>query len=376
MYNQHKEPAQTSSCITATLLFSPKALKSSRKLPLSFWRHWSQNRSSRINRKGKWQSLVSVFQEIKRSCKLASQSLCFRMSRGLGAAAQCPSSLMPKSLITASALIAIFTLTRPALVQEDQSPAPESPASKPATKPSPNTVPKDTTPTGPIIIAPQSSHEGRVLFDQKRYAEAKPWLQKACNLGNTDSCGLLGDLYYYGNGGVAQDYEQTRLLDKQACDGGSIESCGNLGSLYEKGLGGARNYTAARSLYKKACNGGSIPRCSSLGMLYRNGLGGDRDYGQASALFRKSCDGGFMLGCAALGSLYQNGQGTLPDYAQARTFYEEACNGREMVGCSWLGWLYEIGLGVPRDFSQARTLLKKACDGGFKPACDELSRLP
>src|SRR5215471_2488149 len=108
---------------------------------------------------------------------------------------------MPKSLIAASTLIAIFTLAIPALAQENQNPTPESPASKPTAKSSSNTVPQDTTPTGPIIIAPQSSHEGRVLFDQKRYAEAKPWLEKACNLGNTDSCGLLSDLYYYGHGG-------------------------------------------------------------------------------------------------------------------------------------------------------------------------------
>ena len=99
------------------------------------------------------------------------------------------------------------------------------------------------------IIAPQSARAGRALFDQKRYSEAKPFLEKACNIGNMDSCGLLGDLYYFGHG-VDQDYEQTRLLDKQACDGGSMESCGNLGYLYEKGLGGSKNDTMARSLYR------------------------------------------------------------------------------------------------------------------------------
>jgi TPR repeat protein len=268
-----------------------------------------------------------------------------------------------RSMIAVAALIAVFLFAPAAMPQEQENAAPK----------------ENPKPAAPVTIAPQSSKEGRALFDRKRYAEAKPLLEKACNIGNADSCGLLGDLYYYGWGGVDQDFEQTRLLDKQACDGGSIESCGNLGLLYEKGLGGKTNYTAARSLYKKACNGGSsgsMARCSSLGMLYLNGVGGDRDYAEASAFFRKACDGGFMLGCTALGSLYQNGQGTLPDAGQARTLYEQACNGGEMVGCSWLGRLYEIGLGVPQDYGQARTLFKKACDGGFKPACESLGKLP
>src|ERR1700739_1010778 len=123
---------------------------------------------------------------------------------------------MLRSLAAMSALIAVLTLMPAAAAQEGESPAPESPAAK--------------KPAGPIIIAPESSKEGRAFFDQKRYAEAKPLLEKACNLGNLDSCGLLADLYYYGYG-VAQDYEQTHLLDKQACDGGVPESCGNLGLL-------------------------------------------------------------------------------------------------------------------------------------------------
>jgi TPR repeat protein len=290
----------------------------------------------------------------------------------------CSVSLMHRGVIAAAVLMAVLSLAPIAIPQQSQSPVPN-----PASGENPE--------AGPTIIAPQSSRAGRALFDQKRYAEAKPLLEKACNLGNADSCGLLGDYYFYGYGGVEQDYKQTRLLDKQACEWGSIEGCGNLGLLYEKGLGGLRDYATARALYKKACNGGStksmtgstegsaagsMARCSALGMLYLNGQGGAQDYEQARILFRKACDGGFMLGCAALGSLYQNGQGTLPDPAQARTLYGQACNGGEMVGCSWLGRLCEIGLGGPQDFGRARALFRQSCDGGFKPACDELTKLP
>jgi hypothetical protein len=178
------------------------------------------------------------------------------------------------------------------------------------------------------------------LFDQKRYAEAKPWLEKACNLGNTDSCGLLADFYYYGYGGVSQDYEQARLLDKQACDGGNKESCGKPRLPLRKRAGrGDQLRRSARPLQKGLQRRIDAPLfCTRYALPERPG--GARDYQQASALFRKACDGAFML------------------------------------GCSWLARLYQTGLGGPQDYSQPRSLFKKACDGGFRPACDQLSRLP
>ncbi|MGA7318306.1 MAG: hypothetical protein WBX22_30565, partial [Silvibacterium sp.] len=109
---------------------------------------------------------------------------------------------MPRSLIAAFALMTVLIRVPAAVAQEQENGGVSGTAPL---------KPTEGLNGPPIIIAPQSSREGRAFFDQKRYAEAKPLLEKACNLGNADSCGLLSDLYYYGHGGVAQDYEQTRL---------------------------------------------------------------------------------------------------------------------------------------------------------------------
>ena len=77
---------------------------------------------------------------------------------------------MHRSLVAMSALVAVLTLVPAAITQQQENPVPKSPA------------PKETP--RPLIIAPQSSKEGRALLEQKRYAEAKPLLEKACGLGN------------------------------------------------------------------------------------------------------------------------------------------------------------------------------------------------
>src|SRR5580704_10570959 len=110
-----------------------------------------------------------------------------RNGRALERETECSVSLMHRGVIAAAALIVALSLAPTAIGQQSQSPAPTP-------------MPGETPEAGPIIIAPQSSRAGRALFDQKRYAEAKPLLEKACNLGNFDSCALLGDLYYYGYG--------------------------------------------------------------------------------------------------------------------------------------------------------------------------------
>ncbi len=143
------------------------------------------------------------------------------------------------------------------------------------------------------------SNQGQALYMQKRYAEALPLFQKAC-------------------------------------DGENLIGCYNLGVLYANGQGVAQDFARARSLYRKACDGGVISSCTGLGYLASNGQGAPPDFAQARALFQRACDGGDMLGCLNLGALYQNGQGVARDYAQARAYYKKACDGGVEQACLYL----------------------------------------
>jgi TPR repeat protein len=222
--------------------------------------------------------------------------------------------------------------------------------------------------------AVERNRAGWALYDQKRYDEARPLLQQACDGGSMLGCNNLGVLYEKGYG-VSRDYAQARALYRKACDGGIMYGCNNLGVFYEKGYGVSQDYAQARAFYRKACDEGSMYGCSNLGFLFQNGQGGSLDYAQARALLQQACDGGNMLGCRNLGVLYEDGQGVSQDYTQARSLYQRACDGGEMLGCRNLGVLYETGQGLKSDKVQARTLYQKACDGGDQVACDNLKNL-
>ena len=56
-------------------------------------------------------------------------------------------------------------------------------------------------------------------------------LETNCNKGDIASCRDLGHLYFQGEG-VKKDYNKAAQLWQKACDGGNAEGCGFLGDLY------------------------------------------------------------------------------------------------------------------------------------------------
>jgi len=175
--------------------------------------------------------------------------------------------------------------------------------------------------------------QGRALYNQKSYEEAKPLLEAACDGGIMYGCALLGKLYQNG-WGATQDYVQARTLYQKACDGGSGGGCYNLGFLYQNGMGVAQDYVQAATLQKMACDGGSLDGCYLLGVLYQFGRGVTQDYAQAATLFQKACGGGIVQACSDLAGLYQNGQGVALDNAQASALYQKACDGGLQPSCA------------------------------------------
>jgi hypothetical protein len=92
-------------------------------------------------------------------------------------------------------------------------------------------------------------------------------------------------------------YKEARLFLEKACDGGEMRGCTNLGTLYYYGQGVPKDYAQTRTLYQKACVGGDMHGCNGLGWLYRNGQGVSKDDAQARTFFQMACDGGLELAC-------------------------------------------------------------------------------
>ena len=203
-------------------------------------------------------------------------------------------------------------------------------------------TPADSTPTVKMVLGkleedPSTADEHRAvaLFKQKRFSEAAPLLERACNAGNLTACVNFGVMYDHGQG-VSQDYTRATSLYSKACDAGNAEGCRSLGVLYEHGSGVSQDYSRAADLYSKACDAKVPDGCTNLGVLYGNGQGVAQDDGRALALFSKGCEENSALGCSDLGYLYENGRGTDKDLEKARQFYTKACSLGEQPSCNQL----------------------------------------
>jgi hypothetical protein len=91
-------------------------------------------------------------------------------------------------------------------------------------------------------------------------------------------------------------YSDARPLFDQACDGGETSACNYLGYLYARGLGCTRDTTKAREVYQRACDQGTLSSCASLGSLYQDAGNSD----EARKYFNKACQGGVTEACGLL----------------------------------------------------------------------------
>ena len=65
--------------------------------------------------------------------------------------------------------------------------------------------------------------KGKELYDQKKYNEALPYLEKAANMGNSDAQMHLGKMYFNG-WGVKHSHEKAKEWHKKAAAQGNKES--------------------------------------------------------------------------------------------------------------------------------------------------------
>ena len=139
---------------------------------------------------------------------------------------------------------------------------------------SPSTEPSQAVTTSGASAA---SHVAEIemqaigLFNQKRYSDARPLFEQACN--GTDENGF-----------------------KYAGFDGEMKACNYLGYLYAQGLGCSRNAKRAHDVYRRACDQGTLSSCASLGSLYQDS--GDDD--NARRYFQKACSGGLTEACDLL----------------------------------------------------------------------------
>ncbi|WJI99385.1 tetratricopeptide repeat protein [Helicobacter pylori] len=104
---------------------------------------------------------------------------------------------------------------------------------------------------------------GMLSYDKQDFSKARKYFEKACDLNNGGGCGVLGVLYYNGQG-VEKDLTKVAYFYSKACDLKEGMGCGNLGVLYYNGDGVKRDSKKADQYFSKACKLGSQEACEAL----------------------------------------------------------------------------------------------------------------
>ena len=160
---------------------------------------------------------------------------------------------------------------------------------------------------------------GYMLFCNKDYKNALPYLQKEAEQGFDKSQYALGWMYWTGTGVDKNSLHAYRWFEPSAKQGNvSAQYC--LAQWYDKG----KNYKKAREWCEKAVEKEMGPAYNLLGTYYHNGRGVNRDYKKAMELYLKAADKGVPYAMANIGILYQKGLGVKIDYAIAEEWYRKA----------------------------------------------------
>ncbi len=238
---------------------------------------------------------------------------------------------------------------------------------------------------------------GRAYLKAQRFEEALRVFKDAAGRGSPYATNEVGYLYYRGFGGVKKDYAQARPWFEKAAQLGVPVSMTNLAFMYAHGIGVEKSEEKALVWMRKAealgdpgalvqlawyhADGFAVPRdpdkgkvlmqraadmeepeaMAGLGLFAQRGLGGPQDFDAARKWFEKAAAYDSSSGMYNLGFFYLNGQGGAPrDYAIARDWFSRSVKHDGIDAMIGLAHMRLNGLGGPVDLPGARELLEQA----------------
>ncbi len=212
--------------------------------------------------------------------------------------------------------------------------------------------------------------EGGVTQD---YAKAVYWFRKAAEQGHGKAQSWLGVCYEHGDG-VAKDIAEAVRWYRMAAAQGVADAQLSLGNCCYIGEGVAKDYAEALKWYRKAAAQGDPMSESTLGVCYHDGEGVAKDYKESVKWWRKAADQGIALAQYSLGVCYYKGDGVAKDPAEGVKWFLKAA-GQGVAEAQYnLGLCYHDGVGVAKDYSGSAEWYRNAAEQGFADAQCNLGR--
>lgn len=231
------------------------------------------------------------------------------------------------------------------------------------------------------------------LFDQRRFAEALPYFQKAAAKlpyrdGGDEAALFVGKIYLQGLGAASDPREGIKWLEKAATmpfnptidtpifdpaqperTTAAGEAATMLANIYRTGFGVPRTMAEACRWYERAEAVGHVPAAKKLGDIYLAGDGVPRDPRKAAKYYRRAAQYDLTDAQVALAGLLASGDtGVARDSAGAVDWYRAAARKNNGPALFALARAYDLGQGVTADAQRALRLYKAAALTGLPEA--------
>ena len=127
---------------------------------------------------------------------------------------------------------------------------------------------------------------------EELYAKALDSIKTLADAGNVKAKKALGDYYFNGYAGIAQDYAKALELYTEAGEKGDADAQAQVGYIYQYGCGVDPDYEKAMDWNNRAAQQGNAQGQAQIGWLYQQGLGVTQNLDEAGRWYTRAADQG------------------------------------------------------------------------------------
>lgn len=227
---------------------------------------------------------------------------------------------------------------------------------------------------------PNAKHKGGGL--EGSVEDMLEYLDLMSGKGEFKAALQLGQVYYDGQRGVAQDFALARkyflsvarqywkkdgttmdIKDNPMVEKFAARAAGLIGCLYLRGEGVETDYNRAVQWFRRGLTAGDPGAQYGLGLMYLHGLGVAKDVSKASDLFAGAAKQNQPLAQVQLAHLYLD-QGDAEDVIIAHRYFELASRNGNIEAQYYLGEMANFGIVEKRSCATAVNFYKSVVEKG------------
>jgi TPR repeat protein len=217
--------------------------------------------------------------------------------------------------------------------------------------------------------------EGQAAWERRDFAAAAAQYRPLAEEGNAAAKARLGQILFFGLGGVPRDDAEALRLLSAAAEAGDPLGQHALGTAYLAGRGVPKDVAKAIEWLGRAAERGFPESLNALGELYFSGAGVPRDEARGVEFFRRAAEKGYPASLEKMAELRWNGRAVPIDRAQAVADARAAATAGRPVAQFILGVALLTGEGGTKNLPEAANWFRRAAERGHPQAAHNLGAM-